>query len=68
MIALLRHMRYVLAENPVTLVAFAMFAVLVLAADAARRRALWLHRPRLRSDIRRHDVRGGRGLHGERDA
>jgi peptide/nickel transport system permease protein len=32
MIALLRHMRYVLAENPVTLVAFAMFAVLVLAA------------------------------------
>ena len=32
MIPLLRHMRYVLAENPVTLVAFAMFAVLVLAA------------------------------------
>jgi peptide/nickel transport system permease protein len=32
MIALLRHMRYVLAENPVTLVAFAMFTVLVLAA------------------------------------
>ncbi len=32
MIPLLRHMRYVLAENPVTLVAFAMFTVLVLAA------------------------------------
>lgn len=32
MIALLRHMRYVLSENPVTLLAFALFAVLVLAA------------------------------------
>ena len=32
MIPLLRHMRYVLAENPVTLVAFAMFTALVLAA------------------------------------
>jgi peptide/nickel transport system permease protein len=32
MTALLRHVRYVLAENPVTLAAFAMFAVLVLVA------------------------------------
>jgi peptide/nickel transport system permease protein len=33
MIALLRHARYVLGENPVTLAAsFAMFAVLLLAA------------------------------------
>ncbi len=42
-------------------------AVLVLAADAARRHAARLHRSRPRPRLRRHDVRGGGRLHRERD-
>ena len=42
--------------------------VLVLAADAPRRHAARLHRSRPRSRFRRHDVRGRRRLHRERDA
>ena len=42
-------------------------ALLVLAAHAARRRRARLHRSRPRPRLRRHDVRGGGRVHGERD-